>query len=140
MITGGCFCGSIRYEIDDGEYGVANCRKGTSGEELTKDEAAIFAILVNHINEAAFIDYMQTAEIAGYEAAQYVIHDFVGFLYNNPGARPVWVAREDNLIKMRTLLDPEGHHFSFWKDDVLNDLAILDSKATPIEKKSFVDW
>jgi len=25
MIEGGCFCGSIRYEIDDGEYIVANC-------------------------------------------------------------------------------------------------------------------
>ena len=114
--------------------------KGTSGEELTGDEAAIFAILVNHVNEANFNDYMQIIEIAGYEAAQYVIHDFAGFLYNNPGARRVWLAREDNLIKMRTLIDPEGHHFSFWKDNILNDLAILDGKATPIEKGSFVDW
>ena len=25
MIEGGCFCGTIRYAIDDGEYLVANC-------------------------------------------------------------------------------------------------------------------
>lgn len=25
MIEGGCFCGAIRYEIDDGDYLVANC-------------------------------------------------------------------------------------------------------------------
>ena len=25
MIEGGCFCGAIRYEIDDGEYLAANC-------------------------------------------------------------------------------------------------------------------
>ncbi len=25
MITGGCFCGAIRYEIEDGDYPVANC-------------------------------------------------------------------------------------------------------------------
>ena len=25
VIIGGCFCGSIRYEIDVGEYKVANC-------------------------------------------------------------------------------------------------------------------
>ena len=25
MIEGGCFCGKIRYEIDDGKYVVANC-------------------------------------------------------------------------------------------------------------------
>ena len=25
MITGGCFCGEVRYAIEDGEYPVANC-------------------------------------------------------------------------------------------------------------------
>lgn len=25
MIEGGCFCGAIRYQIDDGDYIVANC-------------------------------------------------------------------------------------------------------------------
>lgn len=25
MIHGGCFCGTIRYEIEDGDYLVANC-------------------------------------------------------------------------------------------------------------------
>ncbi len=25
VISGGCFCGSIRYEIDDGKYKVGNC-------------------------------------------------------------------------------------------------------------------
>jgi len=25
VIVGGCFCGSIRYEIDDGDYKVVNC-------------------------------------------------------------------------------------------------------------------
>ncbi|HSG91381.1 MAG TPA: GFA family protein [Pseudomonadales bacterium] len=25
MITGGCFCGAIRYRIDDGTYPAANC-------------------------------------------------------------------------------------------------------------------
>ena len=25
MIEGGCFCGAIRYQIDDGEYLAANC-------------------------------------------------------------------------------------------------------------------
>ncbi|MGE0623739.1 MAG: GFA family protein [Pseudomonadales bacterium] len=25
MIHGGCFCGVVRYEIDDGSYPVANC-------------------------------------------------------------------------------------------------------------------
>jgi hypothetical protein len=25
MIEGGCFCGNLRYQIDDGDYLVANC-------------------------------------------------------------------------------------------------------------------
>ena len=25
MITGGCFCGAIRYDLDDGNYTVLNC-------------------------------------------------------------------------------------------------------------------
>ncbi|MGD8415993.1 MAG: GFA family protein [Pseudomonadales bacterium] len=25
MIDGGCFCGAVRYRIDDGDYTVANC-------------------------------------------------------------------------------------------------------------------
>ena len=25
MITGGCFCGQVRYDLDDGDYTVVNC-------------------------------------------------------------------------------------------------------------------
>ena len=47
--------------------------KGRSGAELTDDEALIFTILVNQVNNSSFYSYMQRGEIAGVVLAKTLI-------------------------------------------------------------------
>jgi len=61
-------------------------RRGTSDSELTEDEAAIFAIMVNQVNESKVMAYLYRGEIEGYEAAEFQVKEFAAFLYQNPGA------------------------------------------------------
>ncbi len=74
------------------------------------------------------------------------VAEFVGvvaivasFLYQNPGARKVWLDRERNLSKYRSALidDYSGHS---WVDGIQSYLAELDQKNIPLEKHSYVDW
>jgi hypothetical protein len=114
--------------------------RGATGEELTDDEAAIFAVLVRQINDSAYFGYMKVLELAGEEEARYTSTDFAIFLYNNPGAQRVWLAREEYLIKYRDLIDPTVINSSAWKEMVLDDIDILKSKGAPIQKTSFIVW
>jgi hypothetical protein len=120
--------------------GVNVWNRGAIGEELTDDEAAIFAVLVRQINDAAYFDYMQVLELDGEEEARYSATDFAIFLYNNPGAQHVWLAREEYLIKYRGLINPTGDNFSTWKEMVMDDMAILESKGVPNQRTPFIVW
>jgi len=64
-------------------------RRGTSDGELTEDESAIFAILVNQVNESKVMGYLYMGRIEGYEGAEFQVKEFTAFLYQNPGARKV---------------------------------------------------
>jgi hypothetical protein len=114
--------------------------RGATGEELTDDEAAIFAVLVRQINDSAYFGYMQALELAGEEEARFNATDFAIFLYNNPGAKRVWLAREEYLIKYRDLINPTVDSFSSWKEMVMDDLDILASKGAPNQKTPFIVW
>ena len=64
-------------------------RRGTSGGVLTEDESAIFAILVNQVNDSHVMAYLYRGRIQGYEEAEFQVKEFTAFLYQNPGARKV---------------------------------------------------
>ena len=59
-------------------------RRGTSDGKLTEDESAIFAILVNQVNEPRVIAYLYRSYIEGYEAAEFKVKEFAAFLYQKP--------------------------------------------------------
>ncbi|MCH8867403.1 MAG: hypothetical protein IID58_11180 [Proteobacteria bacterium] len=115
-------------------------RRGTSGGELTEDESAIFAILVNQVNESKVMGYVYMGAIEDYEAAEFQVKEFAAFLYQNPGARKVWDNRESSLIKYRTLLSDDGTYNSSWTNRVHARLVILDREQPAFAKKPFVDW
>jgi hypothetical protein len=132
---------SIRNEIGNSiKAEVSVWNKGLSGVDLSRDEAVVFAVLINQINDSRHYEYIQTVEISGEESAIPVVHDFAIFLYNNPVAKSVWLAREDYLINSRSKIDLDGETFSWWKEAVMSDLTILEEKAVPVRKASFVDW
>ena len=124
---------SIREHIDLWE-------KGTAGEDLNESDAAIFAILVNQLNEAATQAYLYTERIAGTDEAKIHAQDFAGFLYNNPGARAVWNAREDNLMAVRRLSLDDSAYENTWTAAVRSYLNKLDQSQLQIDQKSFVNW
>jgi len=115
-------------------------RRGTSNGDLTEDESAIFAILVNQVNESKVMGYVYMGGIEGYDAAEFQVKEFAAFLYQNPGARKAWDDRESSLIKYRTLLSDDGTYSSSWTDRVHARLVILDREKPPVAKKPFVDW
>jgi hypothetical protein len=132
---------STQIEVGDGIKEHVNIwRRGTSGGELTDDEAAIFAILVNQVNESKVMGYLYMGEIEGYEAAEFQVKEFAAFLYQNPGARQVWDNRESSLIRYRTLLSDDGAYSSSWTNRVRARLVILDREKPPLVQKPFVDW
>ena len=114
--------------------------KAISGEKLSPDEALIFATLVNQINESRYLEYIATREIAGEDAARPVMHDFAIFMYSNPAAKSVWLAREDYLVNYRKEVNPDGDNLSYWRDAIISDLAILEGKGIPANKVAIVDW
>ena len=115
-------------------------RRGTSGGELTEDESAIFAILVNQANESKVMAYFYMGAIEGYEAAEFQVKEFAAFLYQNPGARKVWDSRESSINQYRTLMSDSGTYSSSWTNRAHNRLVILDREKLPLVNKPFVDW
>ncbi len=103
--------------------------RGNTGEELDEAEAAVFENLVIAVNDRVFLGYQQLLNLDNDEGAERDLHDFAIFLFQNPGARQVWLDREKNLIRHRQLLSPEGEHFSFWVNDIESDLKILDGNT-----------
>ena len=114
-------------------------RRGTAGEELSEDEAAVFGILVAQVNVSAVMADVHLRQIGGADGAEFTRLGFASFLYQNPGARKVWLDRERNLSKYRSALidDYSGHP---WVDGIQSYLAELDQKNIPLEKHSYVDW
>lgn len=115
-------------------------RRGTTGEELNERDAAIFAILLNQLNEAAAQAYLYKERVAGTDVAQIDAQDFAGFLYHNPGARSVWNEREEDLGAVRRLLVNDSTYDNAWTVAVRSYLDELDQGQLQIDQKPFVDW
>ena len=100
--------------------------RGNTEEELDEVEAAVFENLVIAVNDRVFFGYQQLLNLGHDEGADSDLHDFAIFLFQNPGARRVWVAREANFAKYRNVLDPNGLDVSFYSKAIELNLAKLD--------------
>ena len=101
--------------------------KGNAGGELSDQQAAVFLQLIGLINTRWFVEYRHAAQLGRTDVAETILHDWSAFLYQNPGARRVWQAREENLNKFRDILLPEGNKWMFWRDSINADLTRLDA-------------
>ena len=100
--------------------------RGNSEEELDEVEAAVFQNLVIAVNDRAFLGHQQLLDLGFDEGAESELHDFAIFLFENPGARRVWAAREANLAKYRNTLDPNGLDYGYYSIAIQSDLTKLD--------------
>ena len=102
--------------------------RGSAREPMSPGDSIIFRSLVQAHNDVAFIDYRRAARL-GSDNAEVTRQDFAGLLFANPGARDAWLARENSLIEPRRHLTPDRPDFSFWREEILADLAKLDALA-----------
>ena len=101
--------------------------RGNAGEELSSAEAAVFNNLVALLNTRWFVEYRHATQLGRTDIAETIKYAWSAFLYQNPGARQVWQAREENLNKFRVILLTEGNKWTFWRDSINADLARLDA-------------
>ena len=115
-------------------------RKGTAGEELQASEMEVFSVLVYQVNQSAVQAFLNAWQVSGEEEARFSARDFAGFLYQNPGARAVWIKREDNLLAYRRLLNDHAGSEDDWTEIVREYLAELDQLNPEVVDDVFVDW
>ncbi|RLC55108.1 MAG: hypothetical protein DRI30_08110 [Chloroflexi bacterium] len=101
--------------------------RGNAGEELSPAETAVFSNLVALLNGRWFVEYRHATQLGRTDIAETIKYDWSAFLYQNPGARRVWLAREENLNKFRDILLTEGNKWTFWRDSINADLTRLDA-------------
>ena len=100
--------------------------KGNAGDDLSPAESAIYYELIAVINTRWVVAESQASRLGRTDIADLIRRDWAAFLHQNPGAREVWLSREDKLIKYRNLLAPDAEDFSSWRDAIQSDLATLD--------------
>ena len=54
----------------------------------------------------------------GYEGAEADLAEYAAYLFENPGARRVWLAREENLARYRGVVAPGEEITSRWIESI----------------------
>lgn len=101
---------------------------GNKGEELNDVDAAIYVNLVTAANDLQYYgnDISRLIYPDSVQDVDTPMADFSLFLFENPGARIAWTAREDKLHKYRDLLVPGGDRYHDWAEGISAMLAKLD--------------
>ena len=99
---------------------------GNKGEALSDEDAAIFQNLVKNKAIHAFMGYVNLRRLDFDDAAEASVQGFSIFLFENPGARQVWLQQE-NLIEEN--FGPSKVGRTAWKKRVEESLARLDIRA-----------
>ena len=99
---------------------------GNSGEDLSVEDAVIFHNLVRNKAIHAFMEYARLDQVEFYEAAEAINAEFSVFLFENPGARQIWLQQEGFIQQYFEV--PVSKQF--WIDSVQANLAELDRRAT----------
>lgn len=101
--------------------------RGAGGDSLSAADSVVFTNLVSMKNEEAVANYLRYVRLGENDVASTVISDFATFLLRHPGAVQVWLDREDDLIRSRTILNPDRvSEARFWRDGVLVHLQRLE--------------
>ena len=99
--------------------------KGVSSGDLTESENIIFDNLVTIGSTQAFFTFSQR-KILDHPRANLAAHRFAFFLYQNPGARSVWINYVEGLARADAILLEDNPLISEWRDIIRRDLLILD--------------
>ena len=99
---------------------------GNKGETLSDQDTVIFNNLVRNKAIHAFMEHARLNQLEFDEAAESINAQFSIFLFENPGARQVWLQQEEFLQESFELSDTAG---PAWKRSIQANLARLDRDA-----------
>ena len=101
--------------------------RGSSGEDLDQNDETVFRNIVRNAFDVAFFEVVRMRRLGANDIADGLIADFSAFLFNNPGARRIWMEEEQDTQKYRTLLTTTEivGHLNF-AEAVKSNLAKLD--------------
>jgi hypothetical protein len=100
--------------------------RGLSGQELSETEKVIFVNLV--LTRGSYHQHLSGAahDLGADYGEQVQVRELALFLYANPGARAVWVSKNEQSRKADPLLVTESRPSLHFTDRVLSALATLD--------------
>jgi len=81
--------------------------RGSSGDELNDSDALVFRNLVQIVHTAEFMEMVRLSRVGAEEISNAVTADFSAFLFENPGARRVWLEDREKTKSYRSLLAPD---------------------------------
>ena len=103
--------------------------RGNADENLTSAEAEIYLRLLTNMNNRFYFIVQQQERLGVGDDAVLDVAEFAGFLYENPGARRVWRAREDRLGKYTGLIRPSEVTTSDWIELVESHIATFEQRS-----------
>ncbi len=80
--------------------------RGSRGDELSENEGLVFQNLVRTIQTTEFMEIARLRRVGANDIADALTADFAAFLFENPGARHVWLGDVQSAQRYRTLLAP----------------------------------
>ncbi len=80
--------------------------RGNSGEELNENDKISFRSLVQIAEATEFMEVARLRRVGADDIADTLTADFAVFLYENPGARRVWIEMKQDTLRYRSLLVP----------------------------------
>lgn len=124
----------VGIQVDIADLVAANSEvwvRGNAGGELNTSESSIYYEMIAAINTRRVVLESHASQLGRSDIADLIRRDWASFLHQNPGARRVWLAREENLIEYRHLLAPDEEDFSGWRDAIQSELTKLDQAIDP---------
>jgi hypothetical protein len=101
--------------------------RGKSGEELDEVETVIFANLMLDMEEFVYFSMRAARDLGEERGADATLTEFTSFLYENPGARQVFEARQNHRIRYQNVLMPSVDVApGGWFDAIRTNLVRLD--------------
>jgi hypothetical protein len=98
--------------------------RGNAGKELDSIESVVYQNLLTNFNDWHFQTSHIFREIEP-GSVDHVVSMYAGFLFENPGAYQVWLARENKLNSYRTALDPSETVTSNWINEINKAIEII---------------
>ena len=102
-------------------------RRGSAGDELDENDEIVFRSLMQIVEATEFMEIARLRRVGAHDIADSLTADFSVLLYENPGARRIWIETTQDRAKYRSLLVPgkviiDGE----FADTVKSHLARLD--------------